>query len=130
YLEKIESMGGAVKCIETGYQADEIAKSAYEFEKEIEENRRVIVGINRFEEDDDEKVPLLKIDDSIQKKQVEILHEVKKSRDNDKVKKSLTELQNAAETNVNILPYILQCVESYASIGEISNSLRNVWGEY
>ena len=130
YLEKIDSMGGAVKCIETGYQADEIAKSAYEFEKEIEENRRVIVGINRFEEDDDEKVPLLKIDDSIQKKQVEILHEVKKSRDNDKVKKSLTELQNAAETNVNILPYILQCVESYASIGEISNSLRNVWGEY
>jgi len=130
YLDKIESMGGAVKCIETGYQAEEIAKSAYEFEKEIEEYKRVIVGLNKFEEDGEEKIPLLKIDDSIQKKQVEKLAEVKKNRDNVKVKQMLEQLQKAAGQSDNILPYILACVECYASIGEISNTLRSVWGEY
>ena len=130
YLDKIESMGGAVKCIELGYQADEIAKSAYDFEKEIEDNTRVIVGVNKFIDNHEENIPLLKIDDSIQKTQVEKLQEIKKNRDNEKVKQSLAELKRAAGTTENLLPYILTCVEYYASIGEISNTLREIWGEY
>ncbi|HEY3251043.1 MAG TPA: methylmalonyl-CoA mutase family protein [Ignavibacteria bacterium] len=130
YLDKIDSMGGAVKCIELGYQADEIAKSAYEFEKEIEEKKRIIVGVNQFVDENEEKISLLKIDDSIQKKQIEKLKEVRKTRDNKKVQETLKELKKAAGTDQNILPYILACVESYASIGEISNTLRALWGEY
>lgn len=130
YLDKIDSMGGAVKCIELGYQADEIAKSAYEFEKQVEENKRVIVGVNKFIDNYEEKIPLLKIDDSTQKTQVKKLHEVKKNRDNGKVKQSLADLKKAAGTSENLLPYILTCVECYASIGEISNTLREIWGEY
>jgi methylmalonyl-CoA mutase N-terminal domain/subunit len=130
YLDKIDSMGGAVKCIEMGYQADEIAKSAYEFEKEIEEKKRIIVGVNKFIDEGEEKIPILKIDDSIQRKQIEKLNQVKKGRDNNKVKNSLDELKQAASSDKNIIPYILSCVESYASIGEISGTLRLVWGEY
>lgn len=131
YLDKIENMGGSVKCIELGYQQKEIAKSAYEYEMAIEHKDKIIVGVNKFAEDEDEKnLNLLKIDDSIQKKQVEKLNKVKKDRDNELVKKNLAELKNIAVKQDNIIPYILNCVESYCSIGEISNSLREVWGEY
>lgn len=131
YLNKMESMGGAVKCIELNFQQDEIAANAYEFEKQIEDGERIIVGVNKFhEEEHTEDMELLHIDETIQKKQVEKLKNVKAERNNEEVKKNLDELMNAAGTDENILPYILKCVESYASIGEISNTLRKVWGEY
>jgi methylmalonyl-CoA mutase N-terminal domain/subunit len=131
YLEKIESMGGAVKCIELGFQSDEIANSAYEFEKQIETGERVIVGLNKFVEDeDDSNINLLKIDDLVQKKQIENLKQVKYTRDNHLIKTNLDALKDAAETNRNLIPYILKCVECYCSIGEISNALRKVWGTY
>lgn len=131
YLDKIESMGGAVKCIELNFQQDEIAANAYEFEKQIEDGDRIIVGVNKFQEEEHtEDMELLHIDESIQKRQIEKLKKVKAERNNDEVKKNLDELMNAAGTSENILPYILKCVESYASIGEISNTLRKVWGEY
>lgn len=131
YLDKIDSMGGAVKCIEKGYQADEIARSAYEFEKEIESGERVIVGVNKFaDEGIDDKLKLTHIDEAIGKRQIEKLKEVKANRDNVAVKNDLAALNAAAATEENLLPYILKCVESYSSIGEISNTLRDVWGEY
>jgi methylmalonyl-CoA mutase N-terminal domain/subunit len=130
YLKKIDEMGGAVKCIELNYQQDEIAANSYEFEKEIENGGRVIVGVNRFNEEHDENLDLLKIDESIQKKQIEKLNEVRRTRDNETVKKNLESLKKAGGTDENIILYILNCVESYCSIGEISNSLREVWGEY
>jgi methylmalonyl-CoA mutase N-terminal domain/subunit len=130
YLNKIESMGGAVKCIELNFQQDEIAKSAYEFEKQIENEERIIVGVNKFIEDDSVNMDLLKIDEHVQKKQVEKLKEIRTSRNNDEVKENLAKLRTAAGTDENILPGILKCVESYSSIGEISNTLREVWGEY
>ncbi len=131
YLNKIDEMGGAVKCIELNFQQDEIANSAYQFEKEIESGERIIVGVNKFvDEDHPEKLDLMHIDEAIGKKQVEKLKEVKSSRNNDEVKKNLEELKKAAEGTDNMLPYILKCVESYCSIGEISNTLRGVWGEY
>jgi methylmalonyl-CoA mutase N-terminal domain/subunit len=131
YLEKIDSMGGAVKCIEVNYQQDEIASNAYEFEKEIESGQRIIVGVNKFiDEETTESPELLKIDESIQKKQIDSLKKVKENRNNDEVKANLEALKQAAGTNENIIPHILKCVESYSSIGEISNTLRSVWGEY
>jgi methylmalonyl-CoA mutase, N-terminal domain len=131
YLDKIDKMGGSVKCIELGYQQEEIAKSAYDYEMAIEHNEKIIVGVNKFvEEEDEDDMNLLKIDDSIQKKQIEKLNEVKKNRDNELVKKNLAELKSIAAKQDNIIPYILKCVECYCSIGEISNTLREVWGEY
>ncbi len=131
YLDKIESMGGAVKCIETGYQQDEISNNAYRIEKEIENNERIVVGVNKFnEEEDTEKFKLLKIDESLQKRQIDKLKEVKLARDNGLVIANLNELANVAKSDENILPAILKCVESYCSVGEISNVLRSVWGEY
>ena len=124
-------MGGAVKCIELSYQADEIAVSAYEFEKEIESGERVIVGVNKFaDEDHPQKLDLMHIDEAIGKQQIDKLKKVKAERNNDEVKKDLEALRKAAEGTDNLLPYILKCVESYCSIGEISNTLRGVWGEY
>jgi methylmalonyl-CoA mutase, N-terminal domain len=131
YLDKIESMGGAVKCIELNFQQDEIARSAYDFEMEIEKNERIIVGVNKFhEEENTDKIDLLKIDEATQKNQVEKLKQVKASRNNAEVERNLGELSRAAATDENIIPYILKCVESYASIGEISNKLRDIWGTY
>ena len=96
----------------------------------IEKEEKIIVGVNRFVEEEEGELSLLKIDDSLQKTQIAKLEEVKRSRDNMLVKKNLAELKNAADKKDNIIPFILNCVESYCSIGEISNTLRQVWGEY
>jgi methylmalonyl-CoA mutase N-terminal domain/subunit len=131
YLKKIEEMGGAVRCIELGYQQEEIARSAYEYAKQIESKEKIIVGVNRFDsEENTEKIKLLSIDDSMQKKQIELLNEVKKTRDNKRVSSNLNRLKEVIKKDENIIPYILECVESYCSIGEISDILRDVWGEH
>ena len=131
YLKKIDEMGGSVKCIELNYQQDEIAASAYEFEKQIESGERVIVGVNKFvDEGPPEKLDLMHIDEAIGRQQVTKLKKVRAERNNDEVNKNLDALKKAALTDENLLPLILACVESYASIGEISNTLRDVWGEY
>ena len=130
YLDKIDKLGGAVKCIELGYQSEEIGRSAYEFEKQIESGDRIIVGVNKFTEEEEDKIKLLKVEDSLGKKQVEKLIHIKQTRDNVLVKKNLGELKAAALTDKNLLPFILNCVECYSSIGEISGILREVWGTY
>jgi methylmalonyl-CoA mutase N-terminal domain/subunit len=131
YLDKIDSMGGAVKCIESGFQQEEIANSSYEYSIAIENKEKIIVGVNQFiEEDDTGKINLLKIDDSIQKKQIERLKQVRNTRDKSKVQYSLKRLGEAALKKDNIIPFIIDCVECYTSIGEISHTLRKVWGEH
>lgn len=133
YLDKIDAMGGAVKCIELGYQAGEIARKAYEFEKEIESGERIIVGINNFTEEDElvSDFELLKIDDTISQKQIARLNDVRQKRDSIKTTECLNQLEKAASWgDENLVPLILSCVESYATIGEISDTLRKVWGEY
>jgi methylmalonyl-CoA mutase N-terminal domain/subunit len=131
YLDKIENMGGAVKCIELGFQQEEIANSAYKYEMDIEKNEKIIVGVNRFTEGDNAgTLNLLKIRDEVQKKQIDFLNQVKKSRNEAKVKSSLEVLKIAAGKEDNLIPLILNCVECYCSIGEISNVLRDIWGEY
>lgn len=130
YIEKIESLGGMISAIESGYVQTEIQQSAYKYELEIERGKRVIVGVNKFQIREDEHKDLLKIDLKVQEEQIRFLNKVKSERNSTEVSKSLNELKKAAEDDVNMMPFILNCVRNYCSIGEISNTLREVFGEY
>ncbi|MEP0827752.1 MAG: methylmalonyl-CoA mutase family protein [bacterium] len=131
YLEEIERRGGVLKCIEEGYFQREIAKAAYRYQKEIEKKERIIVGINDYVIEDEEiTIPILKIDESVEREQKAFVHKVKSERDNDKVKRTLEELRQCAEGDGNTQKAILDCVRVYATEGEIVETLKPVFGEY
>ncbi len=130
YIDKIEAMGGAIKAIESGYIQDEIAESAYQYQKEIETKKRIIVGLNQFQIEEEPLRDILKIDPEIERYQKEKLAKVKKERDSEKVRQCLAALKKAAQGTENIVPPILESVKAYATIGEISDTLREVFGEY
>ncbi|MBI2619888.1 MAG: methylmalonyl-CoA mutase, partial [Ignavibacteriales bacterium] len=130
YLEKIDGLGGAVKAIEKQFYQTEIMRSAYEYQKAIEEKEKIIVGVNEFQTEEEAPATILRIDESIRTKQMERLRSVRQSRDSAAVSRALNELARAAETNENVIPSILAAVEGYATVGEISDTLRKVWGEY
>ena len=124
-------MGGAVVAIEKGYIQKEIQDSAYKWQMDVESGRRVIVGVNKYQIEEEPPKGLLKIDASVGEKQVKKLHEMKAKRDNDAVKAALADLKKAAEDeNENLVPHILAAVKTYATLGEICNTLRDVFGEY
>jgi methylmalonyl-CoA mutase N-terminal domain/subunit len=129
-MDKVEKEGGVVSCIEKGFIQREIENSAYEYQKEIENNERVIVGVNRYQVEEDVKPPLLRIDPAIEKAQVESLKRLRKDRDNARVKAALAGLKSAAQGDENLMPPILEAVKGYATLGEICNVLREVFGEY
>ena len=129
-IETIDAMGGSVEAIETGFIQNEIARSAYEYQKNIENNSKVIVGVNKFVTNDDAKIPGFKIDDSIQKMQCDKLKLLKSKRNNEDVKQSLQKISAAAITNENLMPVVLEAVENLCTLGEISDALRTVYGEY
>lgn len=129
-IAKIDHMGGMVKAIEAGLPQSIIQKSAYKYQKSIENGERVIVGVNKFVSDELQEVPLLKIDQSVEDKQVKKLKEIKASRDQTRVQDTLKKLKEAAQSEANLMPFMIECVKSYASIGEICNVLRDVFGEY
>ncbi len=130
YLTKIDRIGGALRAIEEGFFQREIQRSAYEFQLEVEARKRTIVGVNKFKTDDRVQVPLQKISEQSREEQIARLKHVKAERDNLCVTAALTRLEQAATTTENLMPLILDCVEAYASVGEISNTLRRAWGEY
>ncbi|NJE08600.1 methylmalonyl-CoA mutase [Thermococcus sp. M39] len=131
YIEKIERMGGMMRAIERGYIQKEIADSAYKYQKEIEEGKRIIVGVNKFVVDEPIEVEILKVDPSIRDKQIERLKKLRSERDNKKVKEALDKLRNAAEKeDVNLMPYIIEAHRHLATLGEVTDVLREVWGEY
>jgi methylmalonyl-CoA mutase N-terminal domain/subunit len=130
YLERIDSMGGAVTAIEKGYVQREIVESAYRHQKEVENKDKIIVGVNEFAIDEEVPITILRIDPAIEKKQVERLESMKKNRNNKKIEDILNDLQCVAESDENLIPLIFQAVKEYASLGEISDALRNVFGEY
>ena len=130
YINRVDSMGGMISAIETGYIQSEIQKSAYRFQQEIERGERIIIGVNKFQEKDEQKNELLKIDEKVQRDQIAFLKKIRAERNNDDVKLKLSALKKAAEGNENLIPFILEAVRTYASIGEISNTLRDVFGEY
>ncbi len=130
YIEKIEVMGGAVAAVEAGYMQTEIANAAYQYQKDIESKEKVIVGVNDFVEDEKKAQGVFKIDDSIRQVQIEKLQKLKAERDNDAVKILLEELKTKAQNDENIMPTVINAVDKEATLGEIADVLRGVYGEY
>ncbi len=131
YINKIDNLGGMVEAINTGFVQTEIQNAAYKYEMEIEAEDRIIVGVNKYQVEENEPSDLLKIDMNVQKEQVAFLQKIKSGRDNEAVNKSLKALHNAAKNEEeNLMPFIIDAVKIYASIGEICNTLREVFGEY
>ncbi|WP_297535723.1 methylmalonyl-CoA mutase family protein [Thermococcus sp.] len=131
YIEKIQKMGGMMRAIERGYIQKEIADAAYKYQKEIEEGKRIIVGVNKFQTDEPLEVEILKVDPSIREKQIERLKKLRSERDSKKVEEALDKLRNAAETDdENLMPYIIEAHRHLATLGEVTDVLREVWGEY
>lgn len=130
YIEKIDAMGGSVNAIEEGYIQEEIARASYEYQKEVESSERIIVGVNKFTEKEPPFDKVFKIDDSIRTLQINKINALKASRDNQKVSETLARLEAAAKGTENLMPIIIEAVEEYATLGEIANTLRKVFGEY
>jgi methylmalonyl-CoA mutase, N-terminal domain len=131
YIAKIDAMGGMLRSIESGFVQGEIQKAAYEFQRAIETKEQIVVGVNDFiEENNDRSIPILRIDAEIERSQVARLRALRAKRDSSRVGSALNELQRRAATTENLLPAILAAVEAYATVGEISDSLRRVFGEY
>jgi methylmalonyl-CoA mutase N-terminal domain/subunit len=129
-IEKIDNMGGAVKAIEQGFMQEEIARAAYEYNKGIESGEKIIVGVNKFTSNEKDQTPVFKIDDSIRQVQSKKLKIIRAKRDNAKVAASLQAIRNKATSTENIMPAVIEAVENLCTLGEISDVLRSVWGEY
>lgn len=130
YLEKIEAMGGAIKAVESGFIQKEIQDSAYEDHQEKDSKRRLVVGVNSFIDEHEEQIPVQRIDPALEPRQVESLRKIKAERDNSAVEKALNNLHKAADGSDNLIPYICQAVEAYATVGEISNTLKGSFGKF
>ncbi len=130
YIDKIDALGGAVKAIEQGYIQKEIADSSYAYQKEVEEGKRIVVGMNKFQIQEKPLANLLRVDPSVGEGQIKKLQTMKAARDNVAVKNKLAELKKAAGTDANLMPLILDAVRVYSTEGEICNVLREVFGEY
>jgi methylmalonyl-CoA mutase N-terminal domain/subunit len=129
YIRKIDDMGGMVKAIELGFPQKEIINSAYWYQKAVEKKEKIIVGVNAFEKEH-EPISLLEIDESVAKQQLTRLKEVRRTRNSSRVSQDLGDLKKAAEDEVNLMPFILKSVKSYATLGEIIDALKDVYGEY
>jgi len=130
YIEKIDKLGGVSSAIEKGFIQQEIQNSAYKYQKNIEEGSKVVVGVNKFKIKESAPKGLLKVNPKVGRQQVEKLAKLKSVRNNKKVKDNLESLKKAANTKTNLMPIILECVNSYATLGEMCDVLRNVFGEY
>ncbi|WP_142687585.1 acyl-CoA mutase large subunit family protein [Chitinophaga polysaccharea] len=129
-IHKIDAMGGAVSAIEQGFIQDEIAKSAYRYQQEIENNEKIIIGVNKFTAADQASPEVFRIDDSIRAVQSERLKSLRERRDNAAVQNALAQIRQAAGTNENLMPLVVTAVEHLCTLGEIADVLREVWGEY
>jgi methylmalonyl-CoA mutase N-terminal domain/subunit len=129
-MEKIDAMGGSVAAIEQGYIQDQIGQSAYEYQRQIESGEKIIVGVNKFQSKETGKIKPFKIDDSIGKLQADKLIVLRAKRDAVKVEGCLLAIKQAAENNTNLMPVVIAAVENYCTLGEISDELRNVFGEF
>jgi methylmalonyl-CoA mutase N-terminal domain/subunit len=130
YIDQIDRMGGAVAAIEKGFIQKEIAASAYRFQQEVEKGQRIIVGQNKFQVAEEKLPDLLKVDPAVGEKQVARLKELKSTRDNSAVAQALAELKTAAQGADNLMYPITKAVKALATLGEICDTLREVFGEY
>ena len=123
-------MGGSIKAIEKGFFQSEIRQNAYRLKKEVDSEDRILVGVNKFAEQNEKQPDLLRIDDRVEIEQKKALKKLRQSRDNKKLEAALSKMQAAAETEENLMPYIIDSAKAYATTGEISNKFREVFGEY
>src|SRR5262245_49246337 len=130
YFETIDRLGGMVAAIEQGFPQREIAESAYRFQQAVERRDQLIVGVNAYQDATDEPMSILYIDETVAQRQLARLEHVKATRDGERVRSSLARLQAGAEAGENTMPLLLDAVRAYATIGEMCDALRDVWGEY
>ncbi|MGB7293668.1 MAG: methylmalonyl-CoA mutase family protein [Thermodesulfobacteriota bacterium] len=130
YLDQIDKRGGMIKCIEDGYINREIEEASYRYQLDVEKGERIIVGMNEFTSDDDEPVELLKINPKIEEIKTQKLKTLREKRDNGRVNSDLKNLEEKARGNENLMPYIVEAVRGYATIGEMTSALQNVYGRY
>jgi methylmalonyl-CoA mutase N-terminal domain/subunit len=130
YIERIDAMGGMVRAIRQGYVQREIQNAAYEFQKKVETKEQILVGVNAFRAEKEELVPILRIDPEIEERQKGGLEELRRTRNGEQVKRALQRLAETARSTNNLMPAVLDAVESYATLGEISDTLREAFGVY
>ena len=130
YFDKVERLGGVIPAIEKSFFQQEIAESAYRYQKEFDEKKRIIVGVNRYKLNEELEIPLLQMDEKGEERQIRRLQKLRKDRDQATVQRHLEQLRRAAKGTDNLMPYILNCVHSYATLGETCDVLREVFGEY
>jgi len=130
YIEKIDEIGGAPKAIDRGYIQKEITDAAYEYQKAVESGEVVVVGMNKYKTEKDPKQELLKVDPQVGEMQKERLEKLKEKRDNKAVKENLENLRKACKTDENVMPHIISAVKEYATLGEICDVMRDIFGEY
>jgi methylmalonyl-CoA mutase N-terminal domain/subunit len=130
YFQQINDIGGVIPAIKANFFQKEIANASYKYQQEVENRERTIVAVNQFQQKEPCSVPLLKIDEEVAKQQEDELNRIKQDRNNDEVTDKLRNLKEAAEGTENLMPYILDAIRVYASIGEIINTLKEVFGTY
>lgn len=130
YIRKIDQMGGMLRAIESGYVQREIERAAYEYQMAVESGQKIVVGVNRFTTDEPTSVPILRVDEELERIQIERLRAVRARRNQAEVEEALDGVERAARTDENLMPHIIRAVEAYATLGEISDRLRAVFGEY
>jgi methylmalonyl-CoA mutase N-terminal domain/subunit len=130
YLKKIDALGGMLQAIDSGFVQTEIQKAAFDYQRAVETKEQIVVGVNEFQSDEERQIPMLRIDPALERQQVARLKALRLKRDSARVRASLSELERRARTSENLLPAILAAVENFASVGEISDALRGVFGEY
>jgi methylmalonyl-CoA mutase N-terminal domain/subunit len=130
YLRKIDTLGGMLAAIECGYVQKEIQKSAFDYQRAVESKAQIVVGVNEFQAEEERQIPTMRVDAAAEREQVERLGRLRRERDSARSGTALSELERRARNGNNLLPAILDAVESYATVGEISDTLRRVFGEY
>ncbi len=130
YLEKIEAMGGTLRAIEQGYIQQEIQNAAYDFQQGVDHLENVVVGVNRFHSEGEKAIPIQRIDEALESRQVERLRALRQKRDKAAWESAIRAVEDAARMEANLMPHIIHAVESYCTVGEISDALRRVFGEH
>jgi methylmalonyl-CoA mutase N-terminal domain/subunit len=130
YIDRIEDMGGAIAAIETGYVPREIQEASYAYQRAIDDGKKIIVGVNKFVQDGEERQAIFRPDPASEKAQIERLNKIRAERDNAAVQASLTTLRDACNDGSNLMYPIVEAVKTYASVGEICDTMREVFGEY
>jgi len=130
YIAEIDKMGGALGAIKRGYIQQEIMRSAYNYQREVDSGEQVVVGVNKFVTEEEPELKLFEIDEAVERKQIERLRKLKSQRDNEKVGQVLNRVRQVAQSDDNLMPALIEAVKAYATVGEISDALRDVFGEY